>query len=231
MKEIFDNYIETSFDGFEQAKFKFEQFEINYKHYFPEKNGMQVLDIGIGRGEMLTCMREWGFDYQGIDISPSTVRFCQSLNLKCQIVEDTAAWLLNNKETFALITCLDVLEHVQREHTIEFLKSIRSSLRNGGHVIIQVPNLQSPYGYLHHFNDFTHISGFVEHSLSQVLLAAGFKDFEFHGFEEITKSGIKPILKKAIRYIYRKIVRFLRNININPNPKILDPVMFVVAKK
>jgi len=29
MKEIFDKYIETSFDGFAQAEFKFKQFEYN----------------------------------------------------------------------------------------------------------------------------------------------------------------------------------------------------------
>jgi 2-polyprenyl-3-methyl-5-hydroxy-6-metoxy-1,4-benzoquinol methylase len=231
MKEIFDNYVETSFDGLEQAKFKFRQFEINYGSFFPKEKSSPVLDIGIGRGEMLTCMRDWGFNYQGVDISPSTVRFCQSLNLKCQVVEDTAAWLLQNKETFALITCLDVLEHVPRDHTIEFLKAIRASLRDGGQVIIQVPNLQSPFGYLHHFNDFTHVSGFVEHSLAQVLLAAGFVEFKFRGFEEIFNSGFKHSVRKSIRYIFRKMVRFMRRVNGNPNPEILDPVMYVVARK
>jgi ATP-dependent DNA helicase RecG len=36
MKEIFDNYVETSFDGLEQAEFKFNQFEFNYKKFFPD---------------------------------------------------------------------------------------------------------------------------------------------------------------------------------------------------
>lgn len=231
MKRLFDNYVETAFDGFEQAAFKFKQFELNYKQYFPQEKSYRVLDIGIGRGEMLSCMRDWGFNYQGIDISPSTVRFCQTLDLKCQLVEDTAAWLLIHKEAFSLITCLDVLEHVPRDHTIEFLKAIRTALRDGGRVIIQVPNLQSPFGYLHHFNDFTHVSGFVEHSLAQVLAVAGFMEFEFHGFEECYEGGIKQNLRKSIRYIYRRMVRFLRAVNLNPNPEILDPVFYAVAIK
>lgn len=231
MKEIFDNYIETSFDGFEQAEFKFRQFEFNYAKYLPKEQSSSVLDIGIGRGEMLTCMRDWGFNYQGIDISPSTVRFCQSLDLKCEFVEDTSTWLLRHRETFSLITCLDVLEHVPRDQTIEFLKAIRSSLCDGGQVIIQVPNLQSPFGYLHHFNDFTHVSGFVEHSLAQVLKAAGFGQYEFNGFEEIYTSGLKPFIKKSTRNIFRKIVRIMRRVNGNPNPAILDPIIYVVADK
>lgn len=231
MKEIFDNYIETSFDGFQQATFKFKQFKINYEKYFPKDKDKAILDIGIGRGEMLSCMRDWGFNYQGVDISPSTVKFCKTLKLNCEVTVDTATWLMHNKDKFSMITCLDVLEHVPRDQTIDFLKAIRASLANGGLVIIQVPNLQSPFGYLHHFNDFTHVSGFVEHSLGQVLLTAGFKEFEFHGFEEIFVINFKQSIRLILRYFYRKTVRFMRAINGNPNPLVLDPVMFVVAKK
>src|ERR1035437_2684541 len=142
MKEIFDNYIETSFDGFQPAVFKFKQFKINYEKYFPKDKSSPVLDIGIGRGEMLSCMRDWGFNYQGVDISQSTVKFCKTLKLNCEVTDNTATWLMNNEEKFSLITCLDVLEHVPRDQTIDFLKAIRASLANGGLAIIQVPNLQ-----------------------------------------------------------------------------------------
>jgi 2-polyprenyl-3-methyl-5-hydroxy-6-metoxy-1,4-benzoquinol methylase len=231
MKEIFDNYVETSFDGYMQATFKFDLFEKNYHKYFPADKSVSVLDIGIGRGEMLACMRDWGFNYQGVDISSSTVNFCKSINLNCQIVNDTSEWLQNNRETFGLITCLDVLEHVPRDQTINFLSAIRHGLTTDGLAVIQVPNLQSPFGYLHHFNDFTHVSGFVEHSLAQVLLAAGFTKFKFHGFEEIYPTSFKQRIRIFLRFFYRRMVRFLRMVNGNPNPYILDPVMFVVVEK
>ena len=231
MKDIFDNYVETSFDGFRQEEAKFQQFEKNYKKYFPVDKSLSVLDIGIGRGEMLTCMRDWGFNYHGVDISPSTVRFCKTLHLNCEVTDDTERWLLENTEKFNLLTCLDVLEHIPREYAIDFLRAIRGSLTSDGLAIIQVPNLQSPFGYLHHFNDFTHVSGFVEHSLGQVLLAAGFKDFKIYGFEQIFPTTLKNQLRLLLRFFYRKVVRFLRAVNANPNPKILDPVIFVVAKK
>jgi SAM-dependent methyltransferase len=230
-REIFDNYVEVSFDGHEQAVFKFDQFTLNYKQYFPADRSLPVLDIGIGRGEMLTCMRNWELPYQGVDISPSTVRFCQSLGLKCDQVDDTADWLRSHRGEFAVVTCLDVLEHVPRDSTIDFLKAIRTSLRQGGVAIVQVPNLQSPFGYLHHFNDFTHVSGFVEHSLGQVLLAAGFTNFEFHGFEDIYYRGVKASIRKALRFVLRRAVRFMRLVNGNPNPAILDPVLYVVARR
>lgn len=231
MEEIFESYIETSFDGYQQAEFKFKQFEINYSNLFPRPQSGILLDIGIGRGEMLSCMKKWGHEYMGVDISPSTVRFCQSIGLKCEQTNDTTEFLLHHTNHYSLITCLDVLEHIPKQETINFLKAIRQSLAENGKVIIQVPNLQSPFGYLHHFNDFTHITGFVEHSLAQVLLAAGFKKFELHGFEEIYQSGAKAIIRKILRHIYRKSIRFLRKINCNPNPAILDPVFYAIAYK
>lgn len=230
MKQIFDNYVATSFDGERQAEFKFAQFDANYRGYFPPADGVSVLDIGVGRGEMLSCMKRWGYKYLGVDISPSTVRFCRSRELECELTEDTIAWLNERPQAFDVVTCLDVLEHVPRDRTIDFLAAIKGAMAPGGLAIIQVPNLQSPFGYLHHFNDVTHVVGFVEHSLSQVLIAAGFKLFEFHGFEEVLGSSFKTKIRRALRALYRQAVRFARNINANPNPKILDPVLYAVVR-
>ena len=229
MQEIFEKYIENSFDSNHQANFKFSQFELNYKKYFNKSVSLNALDIGVGRGEMLSCMKKWGHNYHGIDISPSTVNFCKKLDLSCELVDDTEFWLNNHQNQFDIITCLDVLEHIPKEHLINFLKSIRNSLNKDGIAIFQVPNLQSPFGYLHHFNDITHVCGFVEHSLNQVLLSVGFNNLTFFGFEEFYEKTPKILLKKILRFFYRKLIRFLRTINANPNPRILDPVISVVA--
>jgi len=190
MKEIFDNYMENAFGERKQAEFKFKQFEYNYKKFFPQSKEVPVLDIGIGRGEMLSCMQRWGYEnYMGIDISPSIVEFCKTLGLNCIEISNTTAWLNKNKNRFGLITILDVLEHVPKDEVISLLNSIREALQSGGILIIQVPNLQAPDGQLHRYNDFTHEIGFIEHSLSQVLLTAGFKTFDFYGFETLLVSG------------------------------------------
>lgn len=230
MKEIFDQYVETSFDGYQQSDIKKEQFQFNYWPYFKSKTSPKALDIGVGRGEMLTCLKKWGANYQGIDISPSTVKFCQSIHLNCLQTDDTSEWLNRHQGEFDVITCLDVLEHFQKEQTIEFLTAMRLSLRKDGFVIIQVPNLQSPFGYIHHFNDFTHMSGFVEHSLSQVLLTAGFKNVQFCGFEENIGGNPKSKFRRFLRGLLWRFVKLLRAINGNPNPNILDPVFYAVAR-
>lgn len=231
-QDIFDTYIDNAFDEARQATFKFKQFEINYKSFFPKNKSAACLDIGVGRGEMLSCMRSWGFAHsKGVDISPSTIEFCKSLDLDCELTKDTVSWLDENQDSFDLITLLDVLEHVPRDQTIEFCRKLRGSLKEGGTLIVQVPNLQAPDGHLHHFNDFTHVSGFIEHSLSQVLSTAGFKDITFYGFEEFYESSPKVWVKKLLRFFYLKVVRLTRAVNGNINPSILTPVLFAVVKR
>lgn len=233
MKEIFDSYVENAFCSYEQAAFKFNQFEYNYKKFFPQSKDVPVLDIGIGRGEMLSCMDSWGYrNYLGVDISPSTIEFCRALGLNCVQVDNTITWLNENTNKFALISLIDVLEHIHKDEVVGFLKSIKKALLKKGVLIIQVPNLQAPDGQLHRYNDFTHESGFIEHSLGQVLLTAGFKTFDFHGFETLAlPSGCRTKIRKAVRCIYWAYVRFTRNVNCNLNPKVLHPVFYAVARK
>jgi len=232
MKEIWQTYCENAFGEYEQATFKFKQFDFNYKKFFPHDKNANLLDIGIGRGEMLTCFDKWGYkNHLGIDISPSTVKFCKSIGLRCELIDDTIEYLKNKPYNYDLITLLDVLEHVPRETIIDFLKAVHGSLKDNAILIIQVPNLQAPDGQLHMYNDITHMVGFIEHSLAQVLITAGFTNFHFQGFEEFTNNGIKTKVKKILRYFYWKIVRFNRLINYNLNPNILTPVFSAIVKK
>jgi len=232
MKEIYDSYMENAFDGNQQAIFKIKQFENNYKKHFPQNKGARVLDIGIGRGEMLTCMKQWGYsEYQGIDISPSTIQFCTSLGLSCELVDDSTYWLESHKNIFDVVTVLDVLEHFPKENVLSFLTAIRGAMKDDGILIIQVPNMQSPDSQLHRYNDITHEVGYVEHSLNQILRTAGFSKTEFRGFEEYVSEHWSKYYWKFIRSLYWKYIHFTRRVSGNLNPNILHPVLYVAASK
>lgn len=92
MEEIFDQYVEVSFGKLEQDKKKLLQIGHNYGRYFSKySKEAKVLDIGIGRGEMLTSFGKWGFpNHLGIDISSSTIAFCSKLGLNCLFVDNPA---------------------------------------------------------------------------------------------------------------------------------------------
>jgi 2-polyprenyl-3-methyl-5-hydroxy-6-metoxy-1,4-benzoquinol methylase len=237
MKEIYDNYVEhscgeSSGPG-QQAAFKIREFEYDYRKYFPtELESARILDIGVGCGEMLTCLKNWGYkNYLGIDISGSTIRFCHSLGLPCQRVENSTEYLAENPSSFDVITLLDVLEHIPKREIVPFLSAQRAALKPGGLAIIQVPNAQAPDGQLHRYNDITHEIGLLEHSFAQLLRTAGFEEFSLVGFESLVP-GIRLLsLRKMLRKLHWFKVRFWRRVDGNLNPKILNPVFYAVARK
>lgn len=231
-QDYFENYVEHAFGDYKQADFKINQIIHNYTRFFPNDLDSKILDIGIGRGEMLTVFKKIGFrDYLGIDISPSTVSFCRTIGLNCIQIQNTEKYLSERQGQFDLITLCDVLEHIEKNNVVEFVKSVNIALKNNGIIIIQVPNMQTPDPALHRYNDMTHEIGFTEHSLKQLLMLAGFHDIKFCPYEIIIGWNLINIIRILVRSGYLNIVRIRRLINGDLNPKILSPVFFAVAKK
>lgn len=236
MKEIFDEYIDNSYDGpKQQLESKMECFEKNYRKFMPTDSEARVLDIGVGLGEMLTCYKKWGYrHYHGIDISPDTINFCKTLGLNCEQVDDTVEWLEIHAGMYDVITLFDVLEHIKKDKLKEFIKAIKKALKQGGAAIIQVPNMQSPDAHLHRYNDITHEVGFVEHSLRQLLIISDFRNMSFHGFENVYFNNnllhnAKMLVILFLRKYYWKLTRLSRKISGNQNPEILNPVFYAVV--
>lgn len=231
-QDYFENYVEHAFGDYKQADFKINQIMHNYTRLFPNDLDSKILDIGIGRGEMLTVFKKIGYrNYLGIDISPSTVSFCKNIGLNCIHIQNTENYLNEHHGQFDLITLCDVLEHIEKNNIIEFVQSVNIALKNDGIIIIQVPNMQSPDPALHRYNDMTHEIGFTEHSLKQLLMLAGFSDIKFYPYEVIIGWNFINVIRIFVRSAYLNIVQIRRLINGDLNPKILSPVFFAVAKK
>lgn len=229
MQNVIEKYAEVSFDILNQSHIKIKEFEYNYGKYLKEAKNCLALDVGIGLGEMLECFQNHNLDYLGIDISESTVNFCKKYN--CIQVQSATKWLENNPGKFSLITCLDVMEHIPKDEINLFIRSLYIALKKDGILILQVPNMQNPFGYLHHFNDLTHVTGFVEHSLEQLFKSNSITNYSFFPYEHIIDNNIKASVKKFLRGIFYKGIKFLRAIDCCPNPKIITPIIYAVIKK
>lgn len=231
MINIFDNYLDTAFGEHKQADFKIKQFRKNYFRFFPTNKKAKLLDIGPGRGEMLTCMKNEGYqNVKAIDISSSIVDFCTNLGYDCELVENTQSYLEQHKNSYDFISMCDVLEHVPKVDVLDLLFSLRESLTKDGTAIIQVPNMQSADANLYMYYDFTHEAGYPEHSLFQILKTCGFSKIDFYGFEYLDNS-FKSKVHAFIRSIYWKKLKIKRKINGNIPHHIFHPVFFATIKK
>lgn len=136
-----------------------------------------ILDIGAGYGHQLYKLNNRGFkNLHGIEVAASSLAVAMQelpADVKFEFI-DAFEYLPSHQSEFDVIILNDVLEHIPREKTIDLLLLINSALKNGGRLIVRVPNMSSILAQYSMCMDFTHIVGFTEFSLMQVFDSAGF---------------------------------------------------------
>lgn len=227
--DIYENYINIGLGAGQQTVAKIRQFEKNYKLFFPTDKEDGILDIGPGKGEMLTCLSGLGYaNLQAVDISASVVHYIKELGFNGFLANDLPNFLKGQK--YALITMCDVVEHIPKNQVIEILTAVRKALTEDGILIVQVPNMQSITANIFLYDDFTHETGYTERSLAQLLKLAGFSSVECRGFDFLDnslKSKVQSVMQKCLWFF----VRTARKINGTMPHRLLQPVFFAVVRK
>jgi ubiquinone/menaquinone biosynthesis C-methylase UbiE len=116
----------------------------------------RILDIGSGTGIILKVLEEFG-QAVGMEMSQEAIRFLKRRSLKHVVRSDAEQALPFKNNSFSLITCLDVLEHLDRDQSL--LNEMLRVCQEGGHVLVTVPAfnlLWSPHDVvLHHRRRYT----------------------------------------------------------------------------
>lgn len=100
----------------------------------------RVLDIGCDTGEFASGFaRLCGAHAYGVDVAARPLRRAQELGL--QVSHGDLSQAPDHFENFALVTAIDVIEHVPDPSGL--LKEIRRRLARGGLVYVETPNWRS----------------------------------------------------------------------------------------
>jgi SAM-dependent methyltransferase len=174
--------------------------------WLPQDREANILELGCGEGHLLAALKSWGYrQVRGIDLRPEAIAFCRARGLAAEIV-DARDYLKGRTVEFQTILAIDVLEHMTREEGLELLEDVHLALRPGGTVIIQVPNLASPFGGAIYFGDLTHRTGFTETSIRQLLGLAGFSQVKVRPAGPglwSANSAIRSLLWEMVRFLLR----------------------------
>ncbi len=121
------------------------------RSFTPTDAHPRVLDLGCGPGNMLDGLTPYG-DAYGTDYSADALRFCAGRGHRRLFRADFRG-LPVRSESFDLITCIDVLEHIEDDRAA--LVELSRVLRPGGLLVLSVPAFQFLWGdhdtlYGHH---------------------------------------------------------------------------------
>ncbi len=163
-----------------------------YLKYFSNKK--HVLDIGCGRGEFLSLMKDNGINAEGVDIYEPYTDYCNSKGLKAQCGDGTA-YLAKMHKTDGIFVG-QVVEHMKTGEIIALCNTAYEKLEKGGCIIIETPNPTSLSIYTNAFYiDPSHIKPVHPLTLQYFLEKAGFTDVEIIYTEQSRPSHSIPELK------------------------------------
>jgi SAM-dependent methyltransferase len=148
------------------------------------RNAAPVLDIGCGRGELLTLLRDAGIEARGIDADADMVAYARGDGLdvdQADLVEH-----LSGLEDGSLggIFMGQVVEHLPAGTLARSLELAAAKLRPGGLLIAETINPLSPIALRNYFADLTHAQPLVPETLELLARQAGFSQTEIRFLNE-----------------------------------------------
>jgi 2-polyprenyl-3-methyl-5-hydroxy-6-metoxy-1,4-benzoquinol methylase len=154
--------------------FNKEKLPFGFDEIVQEDKG-KFLDFGCGSGYYLNLFRKFGWDAMGVDADPLAVESARKLGLS--VLNGSYSLLDDYPNYFDCVMCSHVLEHMHQP--IEFLGAITNSLKQGGMLILSLPNSTSALRY-YFGSDWRgleaprHISIPSQHALKNLLAGFGY---------------------------------------------------------
>lgn len=165
-----------------------------------EPQGLRLIEVGCGRGVVMSHLSESGYDICGCDISTETVAALKAGGWNvflCDIESD------HLPETYDGILCLEVLQ--QLFDPVSMAENLAGFLNDGGFLIVSVPNehhilsrIKLIFGRSHlgHFDE-SHIRLFTPRRAKELFARAGLR------IEGVISVSIIPPRMKALGWLGR----------------------------
>jgi SAM-dependent methyltransferase len=133
-----------------------------------------VLDLGCGRGEFLSLLRDAGIDAKGVDIDADMVAYALGEGLEVEH-RDAVEYLEGLADgSLGGIFAAQLLEHLPAPMIVRLLELAAAKLRPGGLLVAETINPLSPIALRNYFADLTHAQPLVPETLELLARQAGF---------------------------------------------------------
>jgi SAM-dependent methyltransferase len=138
-----------------------------------------AIDLGCGRGEWLTLLRDHHIPAIGIDNSPRMVKNCENLKLKVSQIDvlDYLGTLAN--DSVGTVTGFHIVEHLPFDQVIQLFAETLRVLKPGGVAIFETPNPENVLvGSCNFYIDPTHRNPLPSNMMQFLALEVGFAQTE-----------------------------------------------------
>jgi SAM-dependent methyltransferase len=143
-----------------------------------------VLDIGCGRGELLTLLGTAGIEARGIDADADMVAYARGDGLDVEQADLVEYLERTSDASLGGIFMGQVVEHLPASVLARALELAARKLRGGGVFVAETINPLSPIALRNYFADLTHAQPLVPETLELLARQAGFAETEIRFLNE-----------------------------------------------
>ena len=133
-----------------------------------------VLDVGCGRGEFLSLLRDAGVEARGVDADADMVAYARGEGLEVEQADALAYLEAQSEGSLGGIFMAQVVEHLPPPQLFRLLELSARALRPGGVLVAETINPLSPLALRSYFADLTHAQPLVPETLALLARHAGF---------------------------------------------------------
>ena len=156
------------------------------------RDAAPVLDIGCGRGELLSLLREAGVGARGIDADADMVAYARGDGLEVEQADLVEYLERLDDASLGGIFMGQVVEHLPPGVLARSLELAARKLRPGGILVAETINPLSPLALRHYFADLTHAQPLVPETLQLLARQSGFAETEIRYLNEPAERLTEP---------------------------------------
>lgn len=169
-----------------------------------------ILDVGCGTGGMLKMLNKYG-EVVGYEPNRVAARMAQTKDF---VIYQDNQNILQDKQTYDLVTCFDVLEHVNNER--EFINEISLYTKKDGYLLITAPALNilwSDHDVIHH-----HFKRYTKRTLKQLFPKNRYK-IEYCSYFNFFLFPVVLVIRLIHKILHKK------GSNMNSEPKLVNYIL------
>jgi SAM-dependent methyltransferase len=176
-----------------------------------------VLDVGCGRGEFLSLLRERGVAATGLDINAAMVSVCREKGLDA--VHADAVTYLQQQPPGSLggLLAAQVVEHLEPAYLAEFLEAAFGALRAGAPIVLETINPACWFAFFESYvRDITHVRPLHPDTLSYLMVASGFTGVQiqyrapYPEHDKLQPLPASPVLGDAVETLNANVAKINR---------------------
>ncbi len=147
----------------------------------------KVLDVGCGDGKLTSLMAPHVASITAVDNQKIALQFAKLITDQAQIKnikwkQDDARNIKEADESFDVVTCFDMVEHVPQETAKKVIRELTRILKKGGKLILTTPNRDELRGRI--FGHKVIDKHYYEYNYKELedMFKENFKDLKIEGY-------------------------------------------------